>query len=342
MTDYGRAYKSTFRVYRVNERTWHDGEELHGVTSGSISVTRDAGGDTIESGSMTVTGGFESGYYRIVMDTDQDGEQGREEIATLLFERSSVVRDKSTDTVSVEGQSVLYPASVERVVSGEYAPDGADGAQYAARLLRRCVKAPVTVHGGFKLGRNVVHGFGDTVLEAVYDVLDAGGFVIQIHGDGGVHLLSSPVDPKAVIDEDNTRMIVPGIKHGYATLSVPNRYIADDELERAVVVNDDPESPVSVTQRGYYHDKLDTSPCPVDGETLERYARRRLEELSTVYDSREYTREWIPNLYPCDIVKASVPALGLDGNLRVTSQSITCDHGVTVSEKACKEVKLWR
>lgn len=342
MIDYGRAYMSTFRVYRVDERTWHDGEELHGVTSGSISVTRDAGGDTIESGSMTVTGGFESGYYRIVMDVDQDGEIAREEIATLLFERSSVVRDRSTDTVSVEGQSVLYPASVERVVSGEYAPDGADGAQYAARLLRRCVKAPVSVHGSFRLGRNVVHAFGDTVLEAVYAVLDAGGFIIQVHGDGGVHVLPRPTEPKAEVDGTNTRLVMPGVKHGYAVLKVPNRYIADDDYERAVVVNDDPESDVSTVARGYYHDQLDTSPCPVDGETLERYARRRLRELSTVYDTREYQREWVPGLLPGDIVKASVPELGLDGNLRVTSQSIRCGHGAVVSEKATKEVRLWR
>ena len=52
-----------------------------------------------------------------------------------------------------------------------------------------------------------------------------------------------------------------------------------------------------------------------------------------------YTREYAPDVYAYSIVKASIN--GMMGDLRVTSQSIECGHGITVQEKAEKEVALW-
>lgn len=344
MIDFTRSYSATWRVFRVNPGTWADGDPLDNVVSGSISVTKDCSGDAprIESGSMQVTGGFERGYYRIAMIAQQDEERERHDIATLLFETSDGDRDHGVMTYQVSGQSVLYPAYTELVISGEYAPEGTDGAQYAARLLQRCVKAPVVVDGSFKLNRSIVHEFGAPILEAAWQVLDAGGFCIQIHGDGEVHILPRPTTPTLALDEVGASLLSPGIKYGIDTSDVPNRYIAEDELERAIVVNDDPDSSVSTVSRGYIYDELDENPCPVDGETLQRYARRRLQELSTLYETREYSREWVPDFYPFDIAKGSDASIGIEGNVRVESQTITCSHGAQVTERVTHEVMLWQ
>lgn len=344
MIDYSRSYVSRWRVYRVNERTWLNGEPLDGFVNGSISVTRDASGDAprIESGSMEVRGELPRGYYRIVMESDQDGTTATDNIATLLFETSDGDERRGVLWATAQGQSVLYPAYTERIATGEYAPAGVDGAQYAARMLRRCVKAPVVVDGGFTLNSQIVHEFGARILEAVWQVLAAGGFVIQIHGDGGIHILPMPTTPALVLDDTGAELLTPGTKYGNSTASMPNRYRAEDELETAVVVNDDPGSSVSTVARGYIYDELDTSPCPVDGETLERYAARRLEELSTLEETREYSREWARDVYPFSVVKASADTIGVDGNLRVLSQSIECGHGAYVTEQAYREVRLWQ
>lgn len=344
MIDYTRSYSATWRVYRVNPDTWADGEPLTNVVSGSISVTKDCSGDAprLESGSMDVTGAIRRGYYRIAMIAQQDGETERQDIATLLFEASDGTSDKGVTTYKVDGQSVLYPAYTQLMISGEYAPEGSDGAQYAARLLRRCIKAPVSVEGGFVLGRNVVHDFGARILDAVWQVLDAGGYVMQIHGDGSVHILQRPTKPTLALDVVGAELLTPGVKRGSDTSDVPNRYIAEDELERAIVVNDDPTSPVSTASRGYIYDELDESPCPVDGETLERYARRRLEELSTLYETREYGREWVAGIYPFDLAKGSDESIGIEGNVRIEAQSIQCSHGAYVTERATHEVMLWQ
>lgn len=344
MIDYTRSYSATWRVFAVNDRTWADGEPLENVKSGSISVTKDCSGDAprLESGSMEITGELQRGYYRIAMIAQQDGETERNDIATLLFETSDGTSDKGVTTYKVDGQSVLYPAYTQLMISGEYAPDGSDGAQYAARLLRRCIKAPVTVEGGFTLNRSIVHDFGARILDAVWQVLNAGGYVMQIHGDGSVHILPRPTKPTLALDVVGAGLLTPGIKRGIDKSDIPNRYIAADELERAIVINNDPSSPVSTVSRGYIYDELDESPCPVDGETLERYARRRLEELSTLYESREYGREWVSGFYPFDIAKASEESIGIEGNVRIVAQSISCTHGAYVTECVTHEVMLWQ
>jgi hypothetical protein len=47
-------------------------------------------------------------------------------------------------------------------------------------------------------------------------------------------------------------------------------------------------------------------------------------------------------VYPYSVVKASADTIGVDGNLRVLSQSIECSHGAYVTEQAYREVKLWQ
>lgn len=342
MIDYGRSYAAHWHVYRVNEQTWADAEELAGIVAGSISVTKDCTGDAplLESGGMSVLGDFERGYYRIVMVAEQNDVSERNEIATLLFEGGKASVDYAVRSRAVDGRSVLYPAFTQRIVGIRYAPAKADGAQYAARLLRECCRAPVTVEGGFTLGEPVVHKLGSRVLEAVWQVLTYGGYTMQILGDGTVAIRPYPTAPTMSLDEANARLLMPGVTHALDFDSVPNRYTAISDFETVQVVNDSPDSEVSTVARGYILDEIDESPCPVDGETLSRYAQRMLRERSTVYDVREYEREWGDAL-PNDIVHGSTSTIGLDDNLRIQSQTITCDMGATVKERAAKEVELW-
>ena len=61
-----------------------------------------------------------------------------------------------------------------------------------------------------------------------------------------------------------------------------------------------------------------------------------------MYDARTYVREWYPGVMVGPIVRGSVASVGLDGDMRVERQSITCGAGITVEERAVKEVKAWR
>lgn len=342
MIDWRESYTTRWRVVAVNPDTWADGDTIPGVESAKI--TRTADGKLLEAGSVEVTAdSFEPGYYRLIcVATNSSGASERVDVATLLCGNPSRTYNYGTSTLTINGRSVLYPASVSLLLEGEYAPANADGALYAAQMLEGCIAAPVSVETTFTLNANVVFEFGSSILDAVWLILNAGNAVIQITGDGVVHIRSMPSEPALELDAAHASLVVPGIKAEYDLTDVPNEYIAVDEFSTAIAVNDNPDSITSTASRGYVQMELDESPIPVDGETLARYAERMLTTASTVRDARTYSREYWPGVLPYDIVRGSLSTVGLTDDMRVLNQSLTCSGGILVSEKAAKEVSLWR
>lgn len=338
MMDFARSYSARWRVYKVNRKTWADAELVSDIDA--ISISRNAGGDLIESGSMDVTGSFDNDYYRIAMVAEQGGEVERIDLATMLFQSKDGEHDYGTTKQSVDGNSVLYPASTTTVLIGGYAPAGVDGAAYAGKLLADSINAPVKVEGHFTLDTNIVHELGSYVIDAVWDVLNAGNFCIQIDGRGVVHIRPMPKEPILTIDNSNAKLLTNGIKFSNAESELPNRYIVIVGDSKTIAVNSDPNSRISTVSRGYYVDMVDNSPAPINGETIAAYANRKLRESSILKDERSYTREYAKDVNVNSIVRASIN--GLEGDLRVISQSFKCEHGIVVEEKANREIKLWQ
>lgn len=337
MIDWNQSYSATWRVFRVNRKTWADAEQVDNVDS--VSVSRTADGNMLESGGLDVTGSFETDYYRIVMTAEQGGEAERVDVATLLFEVEKEEIDYGVATYSVDGHSVLYPADVTAIVTGEYAPAGVDGVQYAKNLLEGAINAPVETEGGFTLTDHVVHELGSSVLEAVWAVLDAGGYIMQIDGQGVVHIRPKPTEPAFVLDNASSGYLMSGLSNEVDLSAIPNRYVVIDDDNITVAVNDSPESIVSTVNRGYNVDLVDTSPILVDNETRGDYAIKKLEQSSIYKTSSTYKREYVPNVFLYSLVRASIN--GLEGDYRVESQTLDCGNGITVSEKVSKENRLW-
>lgn len=335
--DWRQSYSASWRVYKVNRDTWADADPVGGIDS--VGITRTADGNLLESGSIEVSGEISTDYYRVVMLATQGDDVERVDVATLLFDVTGGKVDFGHTVQTVEGHSVLYPASVTTMLAGEYAPAGVDGAAYVKEILEEAINAPVMVEGSFVLNDHVVHEIGSSILESAWAVLDAGGFVIQIDGRGVVHIKPKPEEPVLIIDRTNTRLLTNEINYTTDESDVPNRYVVIEDVNRTVAENADEDSAISTVNRGYCVDMVDESPTPINGETLSAYANRRLKEVSVMQDERTYQREFAPGVYLYDIVKASIR--GLEGDLRVESQSITCENGITVSEKATKEVPLW-
>lgn len=335
--DWRDSYHSSWRIFRVNRDTWADAEQVTNIDS--VNITRTADGDLLESGSMSISGDFETDYYRIVMTAERGGDVQRVDVGTLLFDSASGVIDFGTTTRDAEGYSVLYPASVTLVYNGEYAPAGVDGAEYVHDMLTRTINAPVHVDGHFTLNEHVVFDVGSSVLEACWLVLDAGNFVMQIDGRGEVHILPKPSEPALVIDTGNIGLLENGIEYTEDISEIPNRYIVIEGNSKTVASNDNPESIVSTISRGYNVDEIDESATPVNGETLGEYALRRLHEMSIMTSERSYTREYQPNVYLYDVIRGSID--GLFGDYRITNQTINCEHGVVLEETANREVSLF-
>ena len=339
--DWRSGYTASWTLARVNPETWADQAAIGGVDSASI--TRTAGGDLLESGSIAVTGAEpEPGYYRLVMVATQDGAAERVEGSTMLFEQTGGTADYGTVQRTMEGRSVLYPASVLSVAGANvlYCPAGVDGAAFVGDLLESCLDAPVSVECSFTLADAVVFDYPSaSVLESCWSVLDAAGARLSIDGNGTVHIVMDTAS-KLELGDANARLLQYGIKYGADMSDVPNRYIAVGDYETAVAVNQS-DGATSRDSRGWWHDEVDTSPKPLGNETLAAYAQRKLEEASTVGETRTYTREFLPGVYPGDTVHGSLAEQMLEGDMTVTKQRLKCGDGIAVTEEATKGVSLW-
>lgn len=342
MIDWSSGYSCSWRLHRVDLDTWADSDELPGVRSATITADTSA---TIQKGSMTVdaaVGTVLDGYYRLVMSAEQDGVRQRVDVATLMLTTTGGTVDKGADALTVDCTSVLQAAADTRLGRGSFAPKGASGPEYVATLLGDAIVAPVQVSGDFTISEHHVFQPGTTVLEAARKVLDAAGYRLRITGNGTVMVEPIPTEPVLELDDANARMLLPEIRHQTPIGGVKNRYWAVLGSEVAVAVNDDPTSIVSHASRRTWNDAYDSSPLMTGGESLERYAHRRLVEQSIIATTYTYKREWWPDVAPQDIVRGSIASVGLDGDMRVSSQRLTIGRGILVEEAAQSEVSLWQ
>ena len=330
--DWGGGYSCSLRLMEVDRDTWADADAVEGFAS--ASVERDRSNDLMESASVSVHAESPikgERWLRIEMLADSGTAVERHAIGTFLFSPGNSKASAGAYEVELSGRSVLAPAEDVVLLAGTYAPRGADGAAYAARLLRECTPAPVTVDGEFTLADHVVFARGTTHLEAAWMLLRTANWCIQVDGEGRVYVRKVPTDPDMVLDRANARLLGTEVDLEGAMEDVPNRYIAVDDEQVAIEV-DESDAQTSYTSRGRYVDYYDDSPQRIDGESLRAYAKRRLAEETEVVGKRSYGREWWPGVMPYSLVKGSIASVGLDCDLRVLSQSLTIGNGVSVTE----------
>lgn len=343
MIDWSRTYTSNWHVYKVNEDTWADGEELMQVESVSVNTDGTDSTPLLETASITfsapVNYDFLDGWYRIVLYAKQDGMTERIPISTQLFEGTGDTVDYKVSQVSFSGTSVLTYASNVDIEVGYYIPKGANGPEWVKDQLEKYLTAPVYLLGnGFILEDNIVFSSSTSILAAAWSVLDKKKWVIRLSGDGEVYITERPSEPSLILDNMNVTVLHPSVKRDFSYSQIPNRYIVKYGDRTEVAENHNPNSKISYEQRGRWVDKTDTNPSRVDGESLWTYARRRLQEESTIYKKYTYTREYVPDIRPYDLVRSSADIYGISGDLRVLSQTITCSEGITVQEQAAEEI----
>lgn len=352
MVDFSYPYSVDWRVYKVEEETWDEIVEIPNVVS--VTVDRDCTDQAplLETSSMVIdippNNDFESGWYKTIAHVTQGPSCERIPIATHLYSVENETYDYGIRQISAKGRSALAPAADIRMQDGSFVPKNSNGAEWVARQLRSILKAPVRIESegnenGFSLKRHIVYDSNDSVLSACWSVLDAGKWCLRVDGDGIVRIMKRPTTPSFVFTDTTIRFLYPGIKKSSSKDEVPNRYVARDGGKTVIVVNDDPESETSTVATGRRIDApIDTNPYLMQGESIEAYAKRKLEEVSTISVQYDYTREYIPELYPLDMYEATIPLFGMDGEFRVAKQKLTLDMGIEVSETATQEIKYWR
>lgn len=339
MARWEEPYTATCHLYTVDKDTWETENEIGKIRS--FSITRSATEDVplLESCSMQLDIAPKDdpveGWYRMVAHISQGGRIERHPLMTFLRQDGERALSNTSSVVTCTGYSVLKPADLMRIDRGYYVPKGVRGPEFVRDLLREGgVVAPIHVKGSFDLTSYLVFDLDSTYIQAAWQVLDANSWVMFIDANGEITISEKPDDPVLVLDRANAKLVKTGGKKSVDNAEVCNRYFAIDGDAHAVAVNDLPESRMSVQNRGLYSDIIDSSPALVDGESLDRYAMRMLKENSIVTHKYQYERRYWPDILPFSIVRASLGSIGMIGDLRVLSQTITFQKGLKVSETA--------
>lgn len=160
---------------------------------------------------------------------------------------------------------------------------------------------------------------------------------------------TASLSPVWTYNDDNSSILFPDLNMDHDLYGIPNVveviYADAEHYIESRVVNDDPNSPVSTVARGREIVQRVINP-DIHGnpsqEVVDRYAEDVLSALSSVEYTVSYTHGYCP-VRVGDCVRLNYTRAGLkDIKAKVVSQSIRCETGCYVSEKAVFTSKLWR
>jgi hypothetical protein len=192
----------------------------------------------------------------------------------------------------------------------------------------------------------------DTWLSFISDLLGTINYSLGLDEMGNVLFFpgqsTESLQPVWTYTDDNSSILYSEISTDHDLYEVPNVlevvYSTPDETHYAIVTNEDPNSLTSIYNRGREISCRDTSPILPDGALKSQvyaYAERLLETLSTVESTVTYKHAYCPvrvgDCVRLDHVRADLKGI----NAKVVSQTIVCEPGCPVSEKAVYTRKLW-
>jgi hypothetical protein len=156
------------------------------------------------------------------------------------------------------------------------------------------------------------------------------------------------MQPVWTFNDDNSSILHHPVSMEHDLFGIPNVvevvYSSGTGTLHARVENTDPNSPTSIPRRGRVIEDRVTDLSIVGDPTqamIEEYARQRLKELSSVAYTVTYTHAYCP-VRLGDCVRLNYERAGITNvKGKVISQSIKCEPGCPVTEKAVFLAKLW-
>lgn len=159
---------------------------------------------------------------------------------------------------------------------------------------------------------------------------------------------TASLQPVWTYDDSNSSILYPELNMDHDLYGIPNVveviYSNGSNNYYAKVVNDDVNSPISTVNRGreilYRVTDPDLAGTPTNNQVQE-YAENLLKELSCLEYSITYTHAYCP-VKIGDCIRLNYSRAGLtDIKAKVVSQTIKCEPGCPVTEKAVFTTKLW-
>ena len=352
MPNWLESMQQTFEYYIVDPNTWKDIEQINNVIS--TTINRDADVETLGSASFDVTETVGECYIRVYLITIQNGVKGKFPLGTFLVQTPSSSFDGRIRRVTMDAYTPLLELKENFPPIGYFTPKGDNILSTAIDLIDEHARAPVVItHDDATIPYDFVSNTEDTWLSYISDLIANAKYGFELDEMGRILFAKkqdiASLQPVWTYEDGENSILYPDQDMSHDLYGIPNvvevTYSKDSENYYVKVINDDPNSPTSTVSRGREIMYRVTSP-EVTGiptfEQIKEYAEQLLRDLSTVEYTLSYTHAYCP-VRVGDCVRINSKRAGLtDIKAKVISQSIKCEPGCPVSEKAVFTMKLWR
>ena len=351
MVDWTASMQQTFEYYVVNPDTWKDERQIHTVKS--CTITRDSGAETLGSASISVTESLGECYMRVYMITNQNGEINKHPLGTFLVQTPATSFDGKVTDVSVDAYTPLLELKENPPPLGYSIAKQENIMDMAYRLVKEQARAPVIETSCSEtLFDDFVTESGEMWITYLAALIANAKFIFGLDEMGRILFLpkqdTASLQPVWEYNTGNSSILQPSVNIDHDIYGIPNivevLYSYGNGYYYAKAVNDDPNSPLSTVSRGRKITHTITDP-ELSGQATERqiqeYAERTLRELSALECTITYTHGYCP-VRLGDCVRLDYPEADLNNiKAKVISQSIKCEPGCPVTEKAVFTIKLW-
>lgn len=352
MVDWTKSMKQSFEYYLVDPGTWGEVQLLDNIVGSDIE--RDSSSDTLDSASIEVVNAIPESYVRIYLVTIQNGTTEKHCLGTFLVQTPSLVFDGKVEHLELDAYSPLIELKEKQPPVGYNILKGANILENAYRIVRENVRAPVIPpECSEKLQDDFVANLDENWCSFITDLIDNAKYELQLDEKGrvlfGVKQEPAAMQPKWTFNDDNSSILLPEVTINRDLYGIPNVvevvYTASRHCYSARVVNDNPNSPVSVQARGreIVHRVVNPNMGGMPSQLqVELYAKRLLDELSSLEYTVSFTHGYCGTKLG-DCVRLNYKRAGMqDIKAKIISQSIRCATGCTVQEKAVFTSNLWR
>lgn len=354
MADWTKSMQQFFEYYLVDPGTWKDIEPLRNIKSSTIN--RDSTSETLGSASIDIVGDLGECYIRIYLITIQNGFREKHPLGTFLVQTPSVSFNGRVSNISLDAYTPLLELKEKKPPLGYsiLQKEKANILDRAYDIVSDNLRAPVVKPKCSEtLQDNFVANVDETWVTFVEDLIANADYELDIDEIG--RILFKPkqdaesMQPVWTFNDDNSSILLPEITIDRDLYGIPNVveviYSNGNKFYYKKVENKDENSPVSIQNRGreIIHRVTNPNITGMPSELqIQRYAENLLKELSTLEYTISYSHGYCP-VRLGDCVRLNYKRAGIEGvKAKVISQSIECDTGCKVTEKAIFTNKLWR
>lgn len=362
--DWTKPMRQTYEYYIVDPSTWANKSQCKLVTSSTVK--RDLKSETLGSAQIDTSESLPECYIRIYLVVEQSNQTHKECLGTFLCQSPGSSFDGRVSKVSIDAYTPLIELKEKRPPVGYYLATNTDILKTVYRVTNENVRAPVVESNEIKtLSDGFVSELEDTWLTYLTDLLAYCDYRFDL--DDHSRIIFSPkqdlnsLQPVWTYNDDNASILFPDADLDRDLYGVPNVmeviFSTDTTVFVSRAVNNDPNSPISIANRGREVVVRETNPeisgAPekkkslTDEEkaifqvVLDNYAKQALRDASTIECTLTYSHGY-NTVRPGDCVLFNYSRSPFERvKAKVVSQSISCVTGCTVEETAIFTTSLW-